>query len=85
MKSISKNTTQQKPANRSYGSFLTACKGKIRYESMEAARYAAKTLRKQKGPRTKPYGCAHCGGFHNGHDRRKQNWKNKKVNKSIDK
>ncbi len=42
---------------------------KISLSSKEEAQKMAKSLRKKRGSKTKPYKCPHCGAWHIGHNR----------------
>lgn len=69
--------------------------GKKQYADEHDAHQARKSLRKRKGPRTRPYQCVYCHMWHIGHwrppQRRKQDapWKAwpkpKRVDNSSDK
>lgn len=64
---------------------------KKQYEDQDEARLAAKSLRKRRGPRTRPYECVYCHYWHIGHwrppERRKQDapWKAWPKRKTVDK
>lgn len=64
--------------------------GKKQLEDELEAHRAAKSLRKRKGPRTRPYECVYCHYWHIGHWRppqaRKQDkpWKKWPKNKPVD-
>jgi len=44
-----------------------ACAGKVRYESIAAAEFAAASGRRKTAEWIIGYGCKFCGGFHIGH------------------
>jgi len=75
--------------NDSFGSFETACQGKIKFDSWREAQDYGKKLKKRRGFHLKAYSCMWCAHFHIGHDRRKMlRRKNRgkiKVEKSVDK
>lgn len=48
------------------------CQGKIRHVDMESANKAAFVNRRNTGEKLFAYGCKFCGGFHIGHQSRKQ-------------
>lgn len=60
-----------------------ATTGKKRYASEKIAKLAAKQLRKDKGPKTKPYFCVYCEHWHIGHSRQ-ADYRRRKSKGEID-
>ncbi|MDY7027968.1 MAG: hypothetical protein SVR04_06700 [Spirochaetota bacterium] len=48
-----------------------SCEGKVRHESLEAAKIACREMRRQ-GEIVRPYHCRFCGGYHVGHYNRRK-------------